>query len=58
MNYNDIHYRSFGSVSRTIQLPIDADLESVTTDFTFGVLNVTFLKKAGMAPLGRKLQIL
>jgi HSP20 family molecular chaperone IbpA len=45
-------------VSRKIQLPEDADLDSVTTDFTFGVLNVTFAKKAESTTLRRKLQIL
>jgi HSP20 family molecular chaperone IbpA len=44
-------------VSRKIELPEDADLDSVTTDFSFGVLNVTFAKKE-TTTLRRKLQIL
>lgn len=57
MNFSDICYRTFGNVSRCIRLPKDADIQKVKTDYTSGVLNVTFHKKEDVT-LKRKLQVL
>ena len=49
--------RSFGRVSRSIQLPLRADEDSAKAEFKNGVLTVTFKKKEGLTGGGRKLAI-
>ncbi len=49
--------RSFGRVSRSLQLPLRADPDSSQASFKNGVLTVTFKKLEGELGAGKKLQI-
>jgi HSP20 family protein len=49
--------RSYGKVSRRIELPIQADQNKAECTFKNGVLTVSFKKVAGATPLRRQLLI-
>ena len=49
--------RSFGRVSRRLELPVDADQNKAECSFRNGVLTVSFPKLTGAASSRRQLQI-
>jgi len=49
--------RSFGSFSRSFQLPESADVDNVHSDLKDGVLTLVVPKKPGSSPQRRKVQV-
>ncbi len=49
--------RSYGTFSRTVRLPNDIDVDSVSADFKDGVLNITLPKSKEAKEKSKKIQI-